>query len=136
MSATHPVALAADNPMPLEALAGHWQVTGGFIDLFAVRRLGGQLLGRREFLLRLEAGGSLCGTPAMAREPDVALLAVGDLDCVLLPAPDPAAAAEAWVLAVDETMRDPSSGWTEHLAAPDEADWPAGALTATWLKKI
>ena len=126
-SATQPIALAADNPMLLEALAGHWQVSGGFVDVFAVRRVGGQLLGRREFLLRVDGGGSLCGTPPAAAEPDVALLAVGDLDSQLVPAPDPAAAAEAWVLAVDETMRDPARGWTEHLAVPGEAEWPAGA---------
>jgi NHLM bacteriocin system ABC transporter ATP-binding protein len=128
VSATQPIPLGADNALPLEALAGQWRVAGGFVDLFVVRRIGGQLLGRREFLLRVEVGGGLCGTPAAAAEPELALLAVGDLDSRLEPAQDPAAAAEAWVLAVDETMRDPARGWTEHLATPGEADWPVGAL--------
>jgi NHLM bacteriocin system ABC transporter ATP-binding protein len=116
--------LAADRPLPLEAIVGCWVVAAGHVDLFAQRRGGG----RREFLLRLPAGASLCGSQPLPQEPAVTVLAVGGLDSELAGAADPALAAEHWVTAVDELMRDPARGWTERHASPGETVLARGAL--------
>ncbi len=129
MSGTRYLPLAADQALPLEQLAGAWRLEGGFVDIFAVRRLGGQLLGRREFLVRVPQGGFLCATEAVPDEPAVALLAVGGMDALLVATADTAAAAaDAWVGAVDDMLRDPARGWTEHLATPGEVTLAAHSI--------
>ena len=111
----------------LAALSGLWTVQTGFVDLFAVRLVNGEPHGRREFVLRRQAGETLLG--AFGVWPgDVALLAVGGLDTALSAPHDAASAADDWVAAVDDAMRDPAVGWAGRQAVAGQLSLDAGDL--------
>jgi NHLM bacteriocin system ABC transporter ATP-binding protein len=119
--------LSADRPLALAALSGLRTVQTGFVDLFAVRLVNGEPYGRREFVLRRQAGETLLG--AFGVWPgDVALLAVGGLDTALSAPNDAASAADDWVAAVDDAMRDPAVGWAGRQAVAGQLSLDAGDL--------
>lgn len=75
------VPLDARCPVLLDGSSGDWCVETGFVDVFLVRLKSGVPVGRRLFLLRLEAGEAFSTLPDAT---DFGLLAVGSLDSVVV----------------------------------------------------
>ena len=125
MNAAHRPPLLPDQVAPLGALAGAWVVERGAVDLFAVRVAAGAPVGRREHLLRIEAGGLLCATAGSIAD-GVEILASAGPETALAPVPL-RAALDPWVRAVAAPLRDPDQAWTEQLAAAGEATLPRDA---------
>jgi len=71
------LSLAGNQPLPLDDPARAYIVFAGAVDVFALRLRGGQPAGPRRHLLRVEAGGLVCGLDAPADGAGPALLATG-----------------------------------------------------------
>ncbi len=103
-------ALSADQPMLViddeTSQSQAWLVTQGFVNLFAVQIVAGEITGRRHFVARIETDGLLCAIPTHSPLPtdhgapshgeyphgeyphgeyQLGLCAVGSMDCRVLP---------------------------------------------------
>jgi ATP-binding cassette subfamily C protein len=109
--------LSAGAPLHLDTLAAACIVTQGFVDLFAVPLIHGQPAGGRRHLLRITAGDLLMGLPP---SPDLAIIAVGGLECALRQAPPlvppvHAALLERWISGIAEMAFGAAPAWPDAL---------------------
>lgn len=133
-SAGMPLGLRASAPLRLDRGEDIYIVQRGWVDLFAVPLAGGEPAGVRRHLLRLEAGRLFAAFPSGG---EVAVLAVGSLDCEvlqlprrrlpLLPAAQQAELLEQWVRALAAGLFGAAPAWPElTLEAGAEVSLSAG----------
>jgi len=115
--------ISADAPLRLDAYAGAFEVAKGYVDLFAVPLRQGESAGARRHVMRIAAGGLVCGLPASDA---AAVIAVGGLESEIRHLQTPEALAvsarngesllDGWIAMLAEHAFGAVPAWPEALA--------------------
>src|SRR5262245_60068169 len=128
VTASKPEKLASDRPLRLDTYGGVFAVRSGYVDLFAVATEDGEPAGARRHILRVGAGGVVCGFPAMG---NAVIIAVGALDneiqhldtleTLTMPTGTEEAPLDRWIAGMTEAAFGAAPAWPEVLAQPGQA---------------
>jgi NHLM bacteriocin system ABC transporter ATP-binding protein len=102
-------------PLTLDDEDTAWLVRSGAADLFFVKAEGGQPVGMRQHLFRVDAGGIMFGIQASNQ--GYVMVAVGTPDTILIRLPRASLQDRASDCGNDELISPAVEGWVEHLSA-------------------